>query len=254
MSDNALADPAVERSATSGRGDRAPRWIEDITTINALLSRAAEQRLILAVGGLGEARNSLLLEASPQERALWIDPPFPLLAEPPAVGVTLSLSTRIEGAALDFSSVYLGEVDLGTQPAYKLVWPQRVRHLQRRSDYRLGIPRELRVPPAMIRDHQKVFAATLVDLSRTGAGAMVPRSTRVQAGEIVACTIRIANLEFIAEAEVRSCIASIDRMRLGLLFGQIKATDALRLSTAVAQLERTLLRHQALRRERLRGL
>jgi c-di-GMP-binding flagellar brake protein YcgR len=89
-----------------------------------------------------------------------------------------------------------------------------------------------------------------VDLSRFGVGALVPRSRQAECGETVDCTIRIGELEFSASAEVKSCIASLDRLRLGLQFGEISPAAASRLSAAVARLERLNLRRAADQRAR----
>lgn len=229
---------------------RAPRWIEDPTEIGRLLLHAAGKRLVLAVGGSGGPRNSLLLAADAATRQLIIDPPFPSLIAALEPGLLLSLSTRIEGAVMDFTAPFEQLTHIGGEEALVLRWPQRVRYLQRRAAYRLGIPRELHVPPAVLRDRNGPFTATLVDLSRFGAGALVPRAMHPVPGAAVNCTIRVGDVEFTASAEVRSCIASLDRLRLGLEFGEISPAAAARLSSAVAQLERVVLRRAAARKAR----
>ena len=241
----AYREPQIEQLT-----QRTPRWIEDEATIGKLLTHAAGKRLVLAIGGSGGPRNSLLLAADTATRQLVIDPPFPALPQTLEQGVLLSISTRIDGAVMDFTSVFQDFAELGGEDALVLRWPQRLRYLQRRAAYRLGIPRELHIPPVVIRDHARRFSATLVDLSRFGAGALVPRAMQPQPGEAVDCTIRIGEVEFTASAEVRSCIASLDRLRLGLQFGEIAPAAAAKLSAAVARLERVTLRHAAERRER----
>lgn len=242
----ALPDAPAQATAPS----RQPRWIEDVAEIGKLLTHAAGKRLVLAIGGSGGPRNSLLLAADATTQQLIIDPPFPPLQQTLEAGLMLSISTRIEGAVMDFSTPFEDVAELAGEDALVLRWPQRVRYLQRRSAYRLGIPHELHVPPVVIRDRNGPFTATLVDLSRFGAGALVPRSMRAVEGEPVACTIRVGDVEFTASAEVRSCIKSLDRLRLGLQFGEISPAAAARLSAAVAKLERVSLRKAAERRER----
>jgi len=247
MSETATLSPASPVSAPS----RTPRWIEDAAEISTLLTHAAGKRLVLAIGGSGGPRNSLLLAADPVLKQLVIDPPFPPLQQALEPGLMLSISTRIDGAVMDFSAPFEDVADLAGEEALLLRWPQRLRYLQRRAAYRLGIPHELHVPPAVIRDRNGPFTATLVDLSRFGAGALVSRSMRPAEGEPVACTIRVGDVEFTANAEVRSCIKALDRLRLGLQFGEISPTAAARLSSAVAKLERISLRKAAERRERM---
>lgn len=230
---------------------RAPRWIDDAAEISQLLMHAAGKRLMMAVGGSGGPRNSLLLSADPALQQLLIDPPFPPLPQGLEPGELLSLSTRIDGAVMDFTTPFDGFADLAGEEALVLRWPQRLRYLQRRAAYRMGIPHELQVPPALLRDRQGLFTATLVDLSRFGAGALVARAVQTEPGTAVACTIRIGELEFTANAAVRSCTASLDRLRLGLEFGDIAPPAAARLSAAVARLERINLRRAAERRSRL---
>lgn len=246
----AVAVPAIVEADQPAPQPRTPRWIEDAEEISKLLVLVASQRLMLAVGGPGGARNSLLLGADPATQQLIIDPPFPPLHQALKTGSLLSLSTRIDGAVLDFSAAFEARVELGGEDALVLRWPQRLRYLQRRSAYRLGIPHELQVPPAVLRDSKGPLTATLVDLSRFGAGATVSRSVRPLEGEEVACTIRVGEVEFTATAEVRSCVTNLDRMRLGLQFSEVSAATAARLSAAVAKLERVSLRKAAERRTR----
>lgn len=247
--------PAIETPATLEADQpppqpRSPRWIEDVEEISKLLLHASSQRLMLAVGGPGGARNSLLLGADSATQRLIIDSPFPPLKHALEPGSRLSLSTRIDGAVLDFTAAFDERIELGGEEALVLHWPQRVRYLQRRSAYRLGIPHELQVPPVVLRDTKGLFTATLVDLSRFGAGATVSRSVRPLQGEEVACTIRVGEVEFTATAEVRSSVTNLDRVRLGLQFSEVSPATAARLSAAVAKLERVSLRKAAERRTR----
>lgn len=242
-------NPAASAVEPEGH-TREPRWIDEAAEISRLLTQAAGRRLMLAVGGNGGPRNALLLSADPSTQHLVIDPPFPPLPERPQPGELLSLSTRIDGAVMDFTTPFESHAELAGEEALVLRWPQRVRYLQRRAAYRLGIPRELHVPPAVLRDRHGPFAATLVDLSRFGAGALVSRSVQPAEGEALACTIRVGDVEFTANAAVRSCINSLNRLRLGLEFGEISPATADRLSAAVARLERISLRKAAERRTR----
>lgn len=227
-------------------------WIDDDEAITKLLSHAAAKRLVLAVGGSGGPRNALLLAADPISRQLIIDPPFPALAERLMPGMQMALSTRINGAVTEFTTLFESFAERAGETVAVLSWPLRLRYLQRRSSYRLGIPHELVVPPMVISDQNRPIKATLVDLSHQGAGAMVARQTAPRAGESIACTIRVEEVEFTASAEVRSCIGSLDRMRLGLQFGDIEPAAASKIAAAMAKLERISLRRAADRRARHR--
>lgn len=244
-----LSPPSVAPEAASV--PRTPRWIDDAETIGNLLSQAAAKRVVIAMGGGDGPRNALLLLADPVAQRLIIDPPFPPLTQAPEPGAMLSLATRLDGASLDFMAAFEHYAEVGGEEAFVLRWPERLRYLQRRSAYRLGIPRELHVPPATLRDKRGPVKATLVDLSRFGVGATVARHAEIRPGQSMDCTIRVDEVEFTASAEVRSCIASLDRLRLGLQFGEISPTAAARLSAAVAKLERVTLRRAAERRGRV---
>jgi c-di-GMP-binding flagellar brake protein YcgR len=244
--DAAVASPEVP--AATGR---TPRWIDNPEAIGHLLSQAAAKRVMLAMGGSDGPRNALLLVADAATQQLILDTPFPALSAPPEPGTTLSLATRLDGAAMDFMAVFERFTELDGEQALLLRWPERLRYLQRRNAYRLGIPRDLHVPPATLRDRRGPVKATLVDLSRFGAGAIVSRHTDLRPGECLDCTIRVDDVEFTASAEVRSCIATLDRLRLGLQFGEISPGAAARLSAAVAKLERVSLRRAAERRGRV---
>lgn len=228
----------------------ATRWLEGPAELAPLLLRAGELRPLLAVGVAGgAARNSLLLCVDLIEQKLLIDPPQPPLLEP--LPARLSLSTRIEGGALDFAADLEGATQFEGEPALSLHWPTRARYLQRRAAYRLGIPRDMPAPPARFDTPQFSFNGTLVDLSRQGAGALVPGSARVREGDVLSCRLRVGDLDIDAEVEVRSRIPRLDRVRMGLRFARLSAASAERLSAAVARLERAQLRRVAERRTRL---
>jgi len=228
----------------------APRWLEGASDLAPLLLRAGELRPLLAVGAAGgAARNSLLLYVDLVEQKLFIDLPQPPLLEP--LPTRLSLATRIEGGALDFTAALEGRSQFDGEPALCLQWPERARYLQRRLAYRLGIPRDIPAPPARFDGPRLSFAGTLVDLSRYGAGALVPGSAHVREGDLLSCRLRVGELEIDAEVEVRSRIPRLDRLRMGLRFAKLSAGSAERLSAAVARLERAQLRRVAERRTRL---
>lgn len=229
-----------------------PQWTDDATLIAGLLGRASEQRLLLSVTGPGTGYSSLLLGSDAARQRLWIDPPFRATNAAIPPDALLALSTRLEGAAVDFSCQLDDTENLDGQPALRLHWPVRLRYLQRRSHFRLGVSAASGFCPALIQTQEQVSAGTLVDLSRDGAGALFPRNITVQTGDPVRCTLRIEGLEVTAEAEVRSCIETLSRRRIGLRFGAMARGDAQRLSTTVAQWERAALRNQAQRRERLK--
>ena len=226
------------------------RWLEGPVEIAPLLLRAGELRPLLAVGAAGgAARNSLLLHVDLIDQTLIIDPPQPPLLEP--LTPRLALSTRIDGGALDFAADLVGGCQFENEPALRLHWPTRARYLQRRSSYRLDVPRDIPPPAVRFETEQLRFSGTLVDLSRQGAGALVPSSAPVQEGTLMSCSLRIAELEIHAEVEVRSRLSRLDRARMGLRFARLSAASAERLSAAVARLERLQLRRAAERRTRL---
>ncbi|MDP3858427.1 MAG: PilZ domain-containing protein [Stagnimonas sp.] len=227
-----------------------PRWLEGAAELAPLLLRAGELRPLLAVGVPGgSARNSLLLHVDLIDQKLLIDRPQPALLDPPPA--RLSLSTRIDGGALDFVADLEGQAEFDGEPALLLRWPTRARYLQRRAAYRLGIPREVPTLPVRFDNPELSFMGTLVDLSRHGAGALVPSSTRIREGDLLSCRLRIGDLDIDAEVEVRSRTPRLDRMRMGLRFARLSSGSAERLSAAVARLERAQLRRAAERRTRL---
>ena len=226
------------------------RWLEGPSELAPLLLRAGELRPLLAVGAAGGgARNSLLLQVDLIEQMLLIDPPQPPLLEP--LPSRLALSTRIDGGALDFAADLVGHCQFESEPALRLHWPSRARYLQRRSAYRLDVPRDIPAPAVRFETESLRFTGTLVDLSRQGAGALVPSSAPVREGSLLQCSLRIAELEIHAEVEVRSRLTRLDRARMGLRFARLSAVSAERLSAAVARLERLQLRRAAERRTRL---
>lgn len=246
-----LAPNSTAGSATTGLNPApAARWLEGAVELAPLLLRAGELRPLLAVGAAGgAARNSLLLHVDLIDQTLLIDPPQPPLLEP--LPARLALSTRIDGGALDFAADLIGSSQFEGEPALRLRWPSRARYLQRRGAYRLDIPRDIPAPSLRFETEALRFAGTLVDLSRQGAGALVPSSAPIQEGTLLQCNLQIAELEIYAEVEVRSRLNRLDRARMGLRFARLSAASAERLSAAVARLERLQLRRAAERRTRL---
>ena len=248
--DAAVSDPATAELQPVEPAVAGPRWLEGPADLAPLLLRAGELRPLLAVGTPGgAARNSVLLHVDLIDQTLLIDPPQPPLLEP--LPERLAMSTRIEGGALDFVAGLEGWTRFDGEPVLRLQWPGRARYLQRRASYRLGIPRDMPPPAARFENPQLRFSGTLVDLSRHGAGALVPSTTRVREGERLACRLKVGEWEIDAEVEVRSRIARLDRMRMGLRFSKLSSASAERLSAAVARLERAQLRRVAERRTRL---
>jgi c-di-GMP-binding flagellar brake protein YcgR len=112
----------------------------------------------------------------------------------------------------------------------------------RRDSYRVHIPGAMPLPPMTLESEAGELHARLLDISRTGAAALLPGHFDASLGSHVPCRIGLPDLQIHTQAEVRSVTQQRDNFRLGLLFSDLSVADHYQIDHSIATLERSLLR------------
>ena len=211
-----------------------------------LLTRLLDNRCQLGIRlpGAPAICSTILLEVDYAGGNLLLDEIYPAAGNEYArAGALVRVQGRIDGSRVEFECI-IDEItgDEGA-PAYRATLPSRVRYFERRGSYRLTIPPELKLPPALFSAAAGPLAGRLVDISRDGAGTLVEQA-EADVGAELACTFALPDARFSAEVEVRSARNGEDGMRLGLEFRSLDPSQRAAVDRAIAALERTLLRHQ----------
>lgn len=113
----------------------------------------------------------------------------------------------------------------------------------RRDAYRVHIPASRSQPSIAIDSEEGLARGYLLDISRSGAGALLRGHFDVPVGSVVPCHIGLPDGSFSARTEVRSATTHRNHLRLGLLFTDLSVTDHTHIDAAIAKMERSLLRH-----------
>jgi hypothetical protein len=85
----------------------------------------------------------------------------------------------------------------------------------------------------------------LLDISRHGAGALLPIEINSAISSQVSCSFHLLDTEFETRANIRSSLELNKHQRLGLLFADLTAIEHKRLDFTIAALERIILRDHA---------
>jgi len=230
-------------SALSHSGDTLAdsAIIDSRRQIASLLGRILQARSLLSVGLPGKtARSSLLLEIAPMRGYLLIDEPFPPL--PLSIGSGIAVSGKLDGGRFSFTTMVEAPDMSCSAGVLQLRLPERLLYRERRSDFRLGVPHQLRLLPSEFSHTDQLFRGRLTDLSRQGAGTLVNRQMQLASGTPLSCLLHLPSTSLRATAEVRSHSEQVGELRLGLrLLNLTPAEDAL-LSMEINALQRMALR------------
>lgn len=151
--------------------------LKDPMRINALLARIREARVLLSVivPGATERYNSLLIESKPDEGYLLFD------ELTPADGHNLLKRTRqmrvyasIQGVQIDFNTQVEKIVDDGGAVGYRVPYPSEITYLQRRSSYRVMLPRAAALPILIELEDEFQYRGYVIDVSLGGIRARFP--------------------------------------------------------------------------------
>lgn len=228
-----VVSPAEERDRTA--------VIEDRRQIAALLGRVLHARSLLSLGlGEGELCSSLLLEVAPLRGCLLIDAPFPEV--PLSPGTQVLVSGQLDGGRFVFRSTVEAPTMAVSDELLQLRFPERLQYRERRGNFRISLPAQTALPASQFSHDGLVFNGLIADLSRDGAGTLIPHNGRGAPGEELLCLLRLPGTSLQTRAEVRSRHERSGQLRLGLrLLDLTPQQDAL-LSAEIATLQRMVLR------------
>ena len=220
--------------------------ISSPAAVAQLLSRLLDNRCQLAVRlpGAPSTYSTILLEVDYASGMLTFDEICPEAGNRYALpGGMARIQGKLDGSRIEFSCLLDEVINDAGGPAYRAALPQQINYYERRGSYRLTIPPELKLPPALFGADQGSLRGRLVDISREGAGTLL-NEAEADVGAELTCTIALPDARLSAEVEVRSAKADGDGVRIGLAFRGLDAAQQIAVDRAIAALERTLLRHQ----------
>ncbi|GAB6042847.1 flagellar brake protein [Endothiovibrio diazotrophicus] len=151
--------------------------LTDPQRINALLGRIRQTRVLLTVivpGGSGRY-NSLLVAAEPDKGYLLLDELTPLDGHKQAVRQRkMRVYASLQGVQIDFHTDILEVVDEGGAIGYRVPYPTEITYLQRRSSFRVVLPRVAALPVIIELEDEFQFKGYVVDISAGGIRARFP--------------------------------------------------------------------------------
>ncbi|MGB5261531.1 MAG: flagellar regulator YcgR PilZN domain-containing protein [Gammaproteobacteria bacterium] len=221
--------------------------ITDPTRIERLLDRLAKQHALLTVmipGHTERFTSSIVNVAGPH---VLLDELMPtgghrLLLEARALEVT----GKLDGIEFRFSAT-LEDIDSHDDMiAYRVNLPALLEYCQRRMDYRAHIPIAQTRRVIIARADDSVIEGELFDLSRGGAGIVLPgEAPALKPARWYECAIELPGADWLYCAiEMRHAkdMPSGDRHLIGVQFDKLSSVQARLVAHCIVQLERELIR------------
>jgi c-di-GMP-binding flagellar brake protein YcgR len=149
--------------------------ITDTARVARLLDRLAKHHSLLTVvmPGQPEAFTSSVVEVA--EPHVLLDELLPNSGHPLLLAQKKIQATgKLDGIDIRFVSELDGFDDEDGMVTYRVRLPARLEYRQRRNDFRAHIPISTVIRVVMIDDRENIFEGELYDLSRGGAGIVLP--------------------------------------------------------------------------------
>jgi c-di-GMP-binding flagellar brake protein YcgR len=223
-------------------------WLTLTAAIERLVTRVRDRHSLLSVtvAGVAGIASSILLRANLVSGKLLFDGLYPpAIGSQVKIGTPLSISAILDGSRFEFSCTVEQIEDLDGGVAYRTGLPARVRHFERRTSYRVRIPPAMHIPPMIFTGDTGPLRATLLDLSREGAGALFNDHVAAEIGSCLPCTIHLPEARLLTVAEIRSCRTTADRALVGVRLDQLRPAQRHMLDNSIALLERYLRQHNS---------
>lgn len=238
------ADSAGEHEDLSGTLLRSSAGIE------SMLHRLRLHHSLLSVRVEGAQRwhSTMIVAVDPQKNSLDLDALHPAPRHDLATGTPLLVRGRVDSGDLRFRCKVVGNANVDGNAALKATLPEEIFVFERRGAFRLNLPAFLKLPPSRIGRQQPEHDARLVDISHTGAGALVPRTVEPAIDDSLRVRIQLPGAVIEADAEVRSITPISTGIRVGLQLGGLRGHDEAHLTQAINSLERQLIRAVRTRR------
>lgn len=243
MAETPVQDRASDYQGKSERISHGPQ-------IAGLLKRVRDKRVLLSVRVRGSDAlfNSLLLDVDVERNLILLDELNPQLGHELACQAReLRVHCQCQGVELSFDCrIEVGRGQRGIS-FYRAALPEAVNYLQRRSNYRVRVGRDLNVPVSLSTNG--ALDGELIDLSLGGLGATLPDRADVARGQIVeACSIQLPRCDpLTTELEIRFVYQDRVRqaVRIGASFRNLDPQRQNLLRRFITQLEREMLRRKA---------
>lgn len=218
--------------------------------IESLLHRLRLHRSLLSVRAEGSQRwhTSMVVAVDPQARKFDLDELHPAPRQPLRAGTALLVRGRVDGGDLRFRCSVVGNARVGDAPTLRAALPEEIFVFERRGAFRLNLPAFLNLSPSRVGRGQPEHDARLVDISHTGAGALVPGTVEPAVDDTLRVRIQLPGTVIEADAAVRSVTPGNSGIRVGLQLGGLRGQDEAHLAQAINGLERQLIRAVRTRR------
>ncbi len=223
--------------------------VKDPIRITAILQRLQKARSLLSVivHGAPERYNSLLLEVNPDEGYLLLDELNPHEGHTQLMRAKrMRVYGMIQGVQVDFSATVEQTGQDAKGATYRIPFPEVATYLQRRSAFRVALPRSSALPIQLHLNEGYRIEGVVVDLSAGGVRARFPLSAadlpRLKQGDILTGSHIQLDAEQRIESKVEVRFAAYDEdqgeLVLGCRFVEADRADIKRIERAVMVLQR----------------
>lgn len=228
-----------------------PSTITKPDPIASILEKMVEQRcqLTVSLAGVEDSYSSLVLEVVRDESYFVLDELTPrAVNQHVVVGTELTIRARMQSATVRLTSVVTAVGEEAGLAYFRLPFPSKVDHIQRREYYRAGVPLEKKVPVQLAMPNGALHTAELRDVSLGGFSARLSGSLPKEiapGGSIQHLVITLPS-----EAKIHGsgeiCYAELAQTarvsRCGVRFLHIDRADKHALEQFIAQLDREMKR------------
>ncbi|MCP5144823.1 MAG: flagellar brake protein [Gammaproteobacteria bacterium] len=222
-------------------------------SVNLLLESICRAKAVITVNVSESAirHNSMILEVVERGRYLVLDELVPqvrpkLLEEDPRIRVR----ARIDGLDVEFRSLITATGEDRGIPYYKVMFPNRVLHTQKRQYYRAPVPLRDSISLVLRNDGIPDCHGELRDISLGGFSARVPfgpTATLTKGDVLPYCMISLPYGERVA-AEVEICHVehqgSARASRVGARFLNLGQNDTRKVEQLIVALDRERMRNR----------
>lgn len=216
----------------------------------ALLARLRDHHTLILLHNRPESPEpslSMLLSIDLDSDFLILDSPVDVDRLELEPGNEIHVTANLQGIDIRFQCQFEAFVDYEGDIALRVAWPQALKYLERRSDYRVRISAEhagLELTRDEGEEERQAIDGQIIDLSLGGFGALVEDSPILEKGEVLDCTLEFREQELTVKAEIRrkSSRSTRGECHIGARFARLDPRQKRLLERIVAQLERRAIR------------
>jgi c-di-GMP-binding flagellar brake protein YcgR len=162
-----------------------------------------------------------------------------------SAGSVATISAKLGLSNIAFDCIVDAPFHLNRTSTFSARFPSSLRVSEQRNAYRVKIPETMSLSTVQLGTDYGHHVGRLLDISRQGAGALLPMNINSGVSSRVSCSFQLLDAQFEARADVRSSLELNRHQRLGLFFEDLTASEHKRLDSTIAALERIILRDHA---------